>query len=131
MDCGGGVYIEETKSCVRIPRNSSATYNLEVWLDPLLACSRGHDHPHELDVRFQGFGVVNVTLISICDCPCSSAPSPASPECSSSGDLICGVCECQEGYSGSSCECMSNTTLSCIEPGSTTVSNWRYLYSLL
>ena len=122
LDCGGGEYVEETKSCVNIPRNSSATYNLEVWLDPVLACSGGHNHPHELDVRFQGYGVVNVTLYSFCECPCSSAPEPASAQCSSSGALTCGFCECDQGYSGPSCECMSNTTQSCMEPGSTAVS---------
>ena len=122
LDCGGGEYIPETKSCVGIPRNSSATYNLEVWLDPALACFRGHNHPHQLDVRFRGYGVVNVTLISFCDCPCSSTPESLSAECSSSGDLTCGICECQAGYSGPSCECIANTTRSCIEPGSTAVS---------
>ena len=122
VDCGGGQLVAETKSCVGIPRNSSATYKLEVWLTPEQACSRGHAHPHGLLVRFQGFGVVNVTLYPFCECPCSLLPERNSGKCSFSGDLTCGVCECAAGFSGPNCECQVNASRTCIEPGSSVVS---------
>lgn len=68
-----------------------------------------------------------IDLNVICDCNCTlpqnSFYEKNSPKCSGFGNLECGICNCQFGRFGSSCECdtystnIENTTL-CQSPGS-------------
>lgn len=50
-----------------------------------------------------------VELDILCDCPCSSSTDSSyqanSSECSSSGDLQCGICKCAPGRFGRNCQC--------------------------
>lgn len=71
-----------------------------------------------------------IKVRSACDCSAclTSAPSNMySPRCQSRGQLVCGACQCQAGYTGDFCECSTATTeggddallASCIGPNST------------
>ena len=124
LDCGGGVYMAETKSCIGINPNSKATYRLEVWLDPEESCRHGHRYEHNLDLHFLAFGSVVVSLVPICECNCSATPGRTdSPDCNYHGMLSCGVCVCNAGFSGPTCNCTADSSpQSCIAPGTDTVS---------
>jgi protocadherin alpha len=53
-----------------------------------------------------GFGNVDLTLVPICECNCTSQEeSPRHKDCSSEGSLSCGICNCVEGRYGEQCEC--------------------------
>ncbi|KAJ8954366.1 hypothetical protein NQ318_011039 [Aromia moschata] len=57
-----------------------------------------------------------IELDVICNCPCSSSNDstyrPNSRECSGHGDLECGICKCDPGRFGRSCQCDSSSSLS-------------------
>ncbi|XP_033208227.1 integrin beta-PS-like isoform X2 [Belonocnema kinseyi] len=52
---------------------------------------------------------LTIDLQLICDCPCDRGGHPSnvpnSPICRGNGTLACGVCYCNEGFYGKSCEC--------------------------
>ncbi|XP_053605364.1 integrin beta pat-3-like isoform X2 [Plodia interpunctella] len=49
---------------------------------------------------------LSIKLNVLCECDCEKGPQKNnSKECSSNGSYQCGVCKCNEGRSGSSCQC--------------------------
>ncbi|XP_057381289.1 integrin beta-PS-like [Daphnia carinata] len=59
--------------------------------------------------------VLTLDLEIVCDCACEKPGGPGfvanATECNSSGDLKCGVCECDSSHSGSHCECRGNENI--------------------
>lgn len=51
---------------------------------------------------------IDIELEMVCDCPCDDAEEN-SPQCSGVGTYKCGVCSCNDGFTGESCECDSKT----------------------
>lgn len=56
---------------------------------------------------------LTVEVETICDCPCENPNANAgyvenSPDCSGKGDDACGICRCNQGFTGSKCECDAN-----------------------
>ncbi|XP_022914249.2 integrin beta-PS-like [Onthophagus taurus] len=54
--------------------------------------------------------LINLTVICECECekPGHSGFIPSSPKCSGKGSEVCGVCQCDQGYFGNTCECDNN-----------------------
>ncbi|CAL8304419.1 unnamed protein product [Lota lota] len=54
-------------------------------------------------------------------CPCETTPSLKSARCNAHGDLVCGKCQCNDGWLGAFCNCsVSQSSLeaaSCLKPG--------------
>ncbi|KAK2580997.1 hypothetical protein KPH14_006050 [Odynerus spinipes] len=58
---------------------------------------------------------LTVNLEMLCDCECERNGSmyvPKSPECNGVGTLICGVCDCNDGFFGKRCECSPHQEMS-------------------
>ncbi|KAK6179931.1 hypothetical protein SNE40_012178 [Patella caerulea] len=67
-----------------------------------------------------------VDVESSCGCECSKRVTYRAPQCSTNGNLVCGQCECDEGYVGRYCFCheMEDNPESCRErPGGAICSN--------
>uniref|UniRef100_G1MR51 Integrin beta n=1 Tax=Meleagris gallopavo TaxID=9103 RepID=G1MR51_MELGA len=55
-------------------------------------------------IRPLGFtDTLTVHIDSICDCDCREQPDPTA--CSGNGEVVCGICSCNLGYTGKNCEC--------------------------
>ncbi|XP_041830234.1 integrin beta-4 isoform X2 [Melanotaenia boesemani] len=58
-------------------------------------------------------------LCPVCDC--EKTPIPKADRCHGNGDLVCGKCQCREGWQGPFCNCSSTAsaldTNQCIGPG--------------
>jgi hypothetical protein len=66
-----------------------------------------------VNLRSAAFGAVTLELVPLCQCDCSLEQEPNASQCSGAGNLTCGVCHCNEGRSGSQCECEDQTTYTC------------------
>nr|CRX73280.1 Integrin beta-3 [Hydra vulgaris] len=67
--------------------------------------------PNMLAINIAGFGVVNVKVQYLCNCPCAAFAVQSSPKCSNGhGTFECGVCKCDSGYYGSICQCDSSSS---------------------
>uniref|UniRef100_A0A336MVT2 Integrin beta n=1 Tax=Culicoides sonorensis TaxID=179676 RepID=A0A336MVT2_CULSO len=59
-------------------------------------------------VKIYPVGIDESLIITIelqCDCTCEKSVEHKSPICSNHGSLTCGICECNEGFSGRDCKC--------------------------
>ncbi|KAL2094673.1 hypothetical protein ACEWY4_009392 [Coilia grayii] len=66
------------------------------------ACLAGE---HKFKIKVQGISdFLTVTVATICDCDCTDRQEKA-PSCSYNGTLHCGMCSCDGGHLGQSCEC--------------------------
>ncbi|XP_030623550.1 integrin beta-7-like [Chanos chanos] len=73
-----------------------------------------------------------VTLETLCDCVCNDTEEQSS-DCNGKGTFTCGVCSCDEGYTGKTCECErkqnTHSILAleemCIHPNSTLACSGR------
>lgn len=62
-------------------------------------------------VHIKPSGVSQMTKVEVsleCDCECLNQPEPNSPECDAHGSRVCGLCLCQEPYSGDTCRTNDN-----------------------
>ncbi|XP_031421619.1 integrin beta-7-like isoform X2 [Clupea harengus] len=61
--------------------------------------------PTSFILKVQGLNEeLQVTVETLCNCDCNDTER-FSPECSGKGTLTCGICNCDEGRMGQSCEC--------------------------
>lgn len=82
----------------------------------LLKCTKNSTRK-TIAIKPQGLNEsIIVDLEMICDCDCESSDSkyhiPKSVNCSLSGTLKCGVCECDDGRFGKKCECNKTSSFS-------------------
>lgn len=77
-------------------------------------------------IRIAGFGEVVVPVKYLCDCDCSINNVKNSPKCNGAGTFECGICKCNEGNYGATCQCditteqQVNNTNACIGSDNTT-----------
>ncbi|CAL8370452.1 unnamed protein product [Arctogadus glacialis] len=48
---------------------------------------------------------LKVTLSTTCDCECNDPQNKQHPQCNSKGQVNCGICSCNDGLVGRTCEC--------------------------
>ena len=60
-------------------------------------------------INVAGFGEVKVNYEAICECDCKSKGVPKSPKCTNRGSYACGICYCDEGRFGPTCNCTDAT----------------------
>lgn len=83
------------------------TFRVSVTLESCTDALRdGGEIP--LTVRVPGFGSTIINLRGVCNCDCEEDTSESIPNdeaCSSNGTLVCGLCVCNEGRFGTTCQC--------------------------
>ncbi|XP_061706930.1 integrin beta pat-3-like [Cydia pomonella] len=52
---------------------------------------------------------VKIAIETLCECDCEEKPKLNAKECSSSGSLVCGICECNLNHFGDSCNCSGSS----------------------
>lgn len=116
---------ENTKKCSKIRTGNIVDFSATI---KLLECPK-ENFTRTYHIRP---GTINETLTieleMLCECPCERPNDPDfeqnSAECTNSGNLTCGVCDCNQGKFGERCECDSATTTNgndndnCIAKGS-------------
>ncbi|XP_039261688.2 integrin beta-1-like isoform X2 [Styela clava] len=49
---------------------------------------------------------VTITFDFKCGCDCTGTPVADSPDCSTNGSLVCGLCQCDAEHEGAKCQCI-------------------------
>ncbi|KRT82452.1 hypothetical protein AMK59_3281, partial [Oryctes borbonicus] len=119
---------DNARSSVEIKYNSSCKYptengcsnlqldevvNFTATIKPLECFERSWNF-HKILIKPEGINevlIVEMEVVCSCDCekPSSQDYVTNSSKCSSSGHEVCGICDCREGYFGSTCECNVKT----------------------
>ncbi|CAB3982438.1 Hypothetical predicted protein [Paramuricea clavata] len=83
----------EENVCVGVKPGTRVSFDVTVTAT---SCKNGNKSKFELSAS--SFGRVQVELDIICKCDCESSGIPDSPRCNGNGSLVCGNCECDEGW---------------------------------
>lgn len=71
--------------------------------------SQNKTGPWSIHIKPSGFSQITKVEVSLeCNCECLNKPEPNSPECDTHGTRVCGLCLCQEPYSGYYCQTNDN-----------------------
>lgn len=103
--CKGDKLMESNK-CENIKLGETVNFTASIT-GP--ACSKDSSaNSREITISPVGLNEkLRIKLDLICECECDKAPyvEPKSPVCNGNGTLTCGLCSCDPGYSGKTCEC--------------------------
>jgi len=102
--CEGGIGLGDD-SCADIPLGSPVKFSAEISVEKCL------DAPQTVNIFPIGLNE-NLTIIveTLCECDCTPVGFGKSPECSDHGFLTtCGVCDCDQDFSGPNCGCSGQT----------------------
>ncbi|KAK4294312.1 hypothetical protein Pmani_019783 [Petrolisthes manimaculis] len=100
--CGGNGPLKSTNKCDDIKSGDDIEFFLQVTAT---------ECPEDGKTRYIEVKTLQDTLILEidfeCSCSCNSTAENvvSAEECSKKGTLVCGACECDQGYIGKSCEC--------------------------
>uniref|UniRef100_A0A183BHL6 Integrin beta n=1 Tax=Globodera pallida TaxID=36090 RepID=A0A183BHL6_GLOPA len=101
--CVDGRTLMDTNTCDGVKVGDEVEF--EVTLDAL-HCVPQRDF--ELHIGPSGLEeVLKLYVHVICDCDCEDEIVYNAPECNGHGNLVCGICQCAEGFVGTHCECES------------------------
>ncbi|KAM4624126.1 integrin beta-4 isoform 3-T4 [Polymixia lowei] len=73
---------------------------------------------------------LNIKAEVLCPtCSCEKSPAPRATRCNGNGDLVCGKCQCYDGWLGPLCNCSASVstrdTAMCMGPGTTELCSGR------
>nr|XP_022306555.1 integrin beta-3-like [Crassostrea virginica] len=104
-NCATGRTLDHTDTCTGLTIEKWTNFTLDVIYN-LTRCPTERIqsftlYPEGLEER------VEVEIEHLCDCDCQLEPEaePNSTKCSGRGIRECGMCHCQEGWSGEKCDC--------------------------
>ncbi|KAL3123583.1 hypothetical protein niasHT_005128 [Heterodera trifolii] len=101
--CVDGRTLQDTNTCDGVKVGDTVAF--EVTLESLHCVPQRdfvlHIGPSGLEE------VLTLYVHVICDCDCEDEIVYNAPECNGHGNLVCGICQCAEGYVGTHCECES------------------------
>lgn len=102
--CLDGQTLMDTNVCDGVKVGEEVTF--EVTLEALFCVKQRdfviHIGPSGLEE------VLKLNVHVICDCDCEREIVYNAPECSNHGNLVCGICQCDDGFVGANCECESD-----------------------
>ena len=115
-NCKGDDAEEVTNTCLNVDLGSSVNFVAEIQARRCL------DQPATISISPVGLNQsLEVFVDTICDCQCEEQGNfePNSPSCSGGrGSNQCGICVCNPGFSGQSCECDANDVPNAEDPKS-------------
>ena len=104
----GSGLVEDKSQCVNVSGQAvhfNVTVNLTSCTDQMMA-----GQLVTIPGYIPGFGQFSLTVEGFCSCDCEQNTQVNSSLCSNNGNLTCGQCSCEEGWTGNDCSC---TTASC------------------
>ncbi|CAI8051054.1 Integrin beta-1-B [Geodia barretti] len=88
------------RGCANVAIEDLVIFNVTVTMDQCLKDMQTRLLP------LPGFGNVELTLVPICECNCSSQITANHTSCNGTGSLVCGICDCSgESVFGEQCDC--------------------------
>jgi protocadherin alpha len=94
--------------CNNVDLNTPVTFTIGLTVTEVTEALR---NLNSLNIRVVFFGSVAVNLNLITSCDCDQSRQNNSAQCTSNGDLVCGVCECRSGFTGATCGCAPGTNV--------------------
>ena len=96
-------YLPQRRECVEIG-NETVEFTMSVSLRECTQELRDNKST-DIIVTIPGFSQFVIKVSGHCSCECESESTRGSTECSNNGNLTCGLCNCDEGWEGSTCSC--------------------------
>ncbi|KAG0721873.1 Integrin beta-PS [Chionoecetes opilio] len=96
--CKGDGPLQEVKKCEKISEKDVVTFELEITAKN---CPASGESSIVAVKTLEDTVILDIDFLCSCNCPQTVGPVP----CKNGGALVCGVCECAEGYSGEKCDC--------------------------
>lgn len=104
--CLSGGPPNETNKCGGLKVGEVVSFTAQISVS---ACPKD---PREWKQTFQIYPVgldesltVNLEMLCSCDCEDPNYFISHAPQCSNHGNYVCGICDCDQSYSGQKCEC--------------------------
>ncbi|XP_036320203.1 integrin beta-PS-like [Rhagoletis pomonella] len=97
-----------TSKCDNVRVGDEITFTLHIELN---SCPSDPRDWREI-IQISPIGInesVIIDLEMLCGCECEAQRKTLSEQCNARGSLVCGVCECDEKYIGTNCQCLSDT----------------------
>ena len=101
-------YLPQRRKCHEIG-NETVEFTISLSLRECTKELRDNKSTHII-VTIPGFSKFLIEVSGQCSCECESQTTRGSSECNKNGNLTCGLCNCDEGWEGSTCSC---STLQC------------------
>ena len=101
----GSSLLDNGLGCANVSQNQTVDFRVEI---SLAKCSQDIMKRQNMKVSVPGFGYFDVFIESLCGCDCDNETIHHSVNCSSNGDFACGLCTCDDGWTGTDCSCSTN-----------------------
>nr|XP_034309795.1 integrin beta pat-3 isoform X2 [Crassostrea gigas] len=104
-NCGTGRILEKTNMCEKLSFDTRVNFTI-AFESKLTTCPS--QRSFNMTIFSEGLeDRVQIEVEHQCDCDCQREPEaePNSTKCNQRGMYECGVCHCNEGWSGDSCQC--------------------------
>lgn len=118
---------------------SNITIGEKIYFEAIVT-PRDCQGPETFTIKAEGISEeIQIELNTICQCECElSGPQELNAEaCGGRGNLTCGLCSCNEGFSGRNCECSSTNSKDhvdaseCVDPSTNMTCAGMYIFNKL
>nr|WEL12719.1 integrin beta 1C [Halisarca dujardinii] len=94
--------------CNNVQLNTPVTYQVGLTVNEVTDALRALS---SFDIRVVFFGSVRVNINIVTGCDCEGTAVRNSTGCNANGDLVCGICSCTGGFTGTQCGCAPGTSI--------------------
>ncbi|XP_072028362.1 integrin beta-1-A-like [Amphiura filiformis] len=106
--CLDGVPQTGVQECNGLQLGDDVFFNITLTMNKTVCASSKRKHTFNIGpTAFNEF--MEVTVEAICECDCGE-PQRGPQICNGTGEEICGGCQCDDGWSGSNCDCDKSDT---------------------
>ncbi|KAL2081534.1 hypothetical protein ACEWY4_023387 [Coilia grayii] len=98
-NCAGGSTPGDQGVCPNVPLGQEVTFNIIVTAKKCMENKSFSVSPRGINEKLM------VTISTRCECECDDPNKKNHPHCNGQGEVRCGTCSCNKGYTGQKCEC--------------------------